>query len=86
MTNLSPTGASNWTITTSTLSTSVGVAVGMSVGDSLAIGGVFGDGWNLHVLHLDKSLFSGVAARASSLGCLLVGGKIEGDEEEEIRA
>lgn len=86
MVNLSLARASDRTITTSGLGTSVGVAIGMSVRSGVAVAGGFCDGRDFHIPHLDQSLFAGVAARTSSLGGLLVGGKVEGDEEEEVRA
>ena len=87
MVNLSFAGASDRTITTSALGTSVRLPVGMAIRlDPAIVVGGFGDRWDFHVLHINQSLSAGVAAWTSGLGGLLVGGKIEGDKEEEIGA
>lgn len=48
-----------------------------------AVGGT-GGGGDLEVLHVDEGLLAGVAARAANLGSLVVGGNVEGDEEEQV--
>lgn len=49
--------------------------------------GVAGDrnARQLGILHINQSLAAGVSARASSLGSLLVGDKVERDEENQVR-
>jgi len=42
--------------------------------------------WKRKILHGDKRLLSSVPPRASRNGLLPVGGEVEGDEEQEIRA
>lgn len=52
----------------------------------LAVGIGLAHRGHLVVLHVDERLLASVAARAASLGGLLVGGNVEGDEEEEVGA
>lgn len=66
-------------------------AVGAASRASRAVGtlgaavGVSGGRGDLEVLHVDERLLAGVAARAADLGSLVVGGDVEGDEEQQVR-
>lgn len=67
-------------------------AVRAAVGHRRAIGGLgvavglgTGGRGDLEVLHVDQGLLASVAARTANLGGFLVGGDVEGDEEEQVR-
>lgn len=50
-----------------------------------AIGLGTGRRGDLEVSHIDQGLLAGVATRTANLGGLLVGGDVEGDEQEQVR-
>ena len=64
----------------------VGAASSAAVGTTVdaTVGG--GGGRDLKVPHLDQGLLASVAAGTSGLGGLVVGGNVEGDEENEVGA
>lgn len=57
----------------------LGVSVGLAVAVAVAVGGR-----HLELGHIDDSLATSVAAGTSALGSLVVGGDVEGDEQEEV--
>jgi hypothetical protein len=44
------------------------------------------DTGDFEVLHRDCGLFAGISPWPSTLAGLLIGGQVEGDEEEKVRA
>lgn len=51
---------------------------------SAAVGVGAGRGGDLKVPHVDERLLASVAARTANLGILLVGGNVEGDEQQQV--
>lgn len=62
--------------------TSRGSAVG-SLGATISLGSSSRRG-DLEVAHVDQGLLASVAARTADLGFLLIGGDVEGDEQEQV--
>jgi hypothetical protein len=60
-------------------------AVGAASRLGAAVLGTDGRG-DLEVLHVDQRLLAGVAAGTSGLGGLVVGGNVEGDEQDQVGA
>lgn len=58
----------------------------LTVGVGSTVGTLLGNRRDLHVLHVDQGLFARVAAGSTALSGLLVGGEVEGDEEEQVGA
>ena len=59
-----------------------GRAVG-TLGAAVGLG--TGRGGDLKVPHVDERFLASVAARTANLGVLLVGGNVEGDEQQQVR-
>ena len=57
----------------------LGFAIGCSVGGGST------DRGHLVVLHIDQGLLASIAARTSALLRLVVGGDVEGNEQDEVR-
>lgn len=61
-------------------------AVGATRGTAIGVALLSSRGGDLEVSHIDQRLLASVAAGASGLGSLVVGGNVEGDEKNQVGA